>query len=176
MDYQTLFYPESRFGGFSDVDGTIAFAQRVRALLNSEDIVLDVGCGRGVISDDPIPRHHELVVLRGKAAKVVGIDIDPAASGNPFIDEFLLIGEDQKWPLEDQSIDLCVCDSVLEHIKAGMFAGPLGRSTFTPPKSSFDSPLYGLVSLRRSQLRGDEGIVVSSAEPLTDGARVQVNR
>ena len=34
-----------------------------------------------------------------------------------------------------------------------MFAGPLGRSTFTPPKSSFDSPLYGLVSLRRSHLR-----------------------
>ena len=33
-----------------------------------------------------------------------------------------------------------------------MFAGPLGRSTFTPPKSSFDSPLYGLVSLRRSQV------------------------
>ena len=33
-----------------------------------------------------------------------------------------------------------------------MFAGPLGRSTFTPPKSSFDSPLYGLVSLRRSQI------------------------
>ena len=30
-----------------------------------------------------------------------------------------------------------------------MFAGPLGRSTFTPPKSSFDSPLYGLVSLRQ---------------------------
>ena len=35
-----------------------------------------------------------------------------------------------------------------------MFAGPLGRSTFTPPKSSFDSPLYGLVSLRRSHARG----------------------
>ena len=34
-----------------------------------------------------------------------------------------------------------------------MFAGPLGRSTFTPPKSSFDSPLYGLVSLRRPVLR-----------------------
>ena len=36
-----------------------------------------------------------------------------------------------------------------------MFAGPLGRSTFTPPKSSFDSPLYGLVSLRRSQFKID---------------------
>ena len=38
----------------------------------------------------------------------------------------------------------------------GMFAGPLGRSTFTPPKSSFDSPLYGLVSLRRSQPRPEQ--------------------
>ena len=38
-----------------------------------------------------------------------------------------------------------------------MFAGPLGRSTFTPPKSSFDSPLYGLVSLRRSQFYGNRG-------------------
>ena len=36
-----------------------------------------------------------------------------------------------------------------------MFAGPLGRSTFTPPKSSFDSPLYGLVSLRRSHESGN---------------------
>ena len=34
-----------------------------------------------------------------------------------------------------------------------MFAGPLGRSTFTPPSSSFESPLYGLVSLRRSHPR-----------------------
>ena len=41
-----------------------------------------------------------------------------------------------------------------------MFAGPLGRSTFTPPKSSFDSPLYGLVSLRRSHPADD--VTVSS--------------
>ena len=38
-----------------------------------------------------------------------------------------------------------------------MFAAPLGRSTFTPPKSSFDSPLYGLVSLRRSHPRSGLG-------------------
>ena len=37
-----------------------------------------------------------------------------------------------------------------------MFAGPLGRSTFTPPPSSFESPLYGLVSLRRSHFRANE--------------------
>ena len=40
-----------------------------------------------------------------------------------------------------------------------MFAGPLGRSTFTPPKSSFDSPLYGLVSLRRSHTQETEKVL-----------------
>ena len=50
-----------------------------------------------------------------------------------------------------------------------MFAGPLGRSTFTPPKSSFDSPLYGLVSLRRSQsitLCGVEGEDIGAGQAL----------
>ena len=45
-----------------------------------------------------------------------------------------------------------------------MFAGPLGRSTFTPPKSSFDSPLYGLVSLRRSQKGSDEEARIAELE------------
>ena len=44
-----------------------------------------------------------------------------------------------------------------------MFAGPLGRSTFTPPKSSFDSPLYGLVSLRRSHSGPQVSLTVEPA-------------
>ena len=51
-----------------------------------------------------------------------------------------------------------------------MFAGPLGRSTFTPPKSSFDSPLYGLVSLRRSHILGmnEQTVsrIMSGAKPI----------
>ena len=49
-----------------------------------------------------------------------------------------------------------------------MFAGPLGRSTFTPPKSSFDSPLYGLVSLRRSHT-ALMAVSVSTGEGFTQG-------
>ena len=55
---------------------------------------------------------------------------------------------------------------------------PLGRSTFTPPKSSFDSPLYGLVSLRRSHnpknglSRTTVGGVERPAEALAPLARV----
>ena len=56
-----------------------------------------------------------------------------------------------------------------------MFAGPLGRSTFTPPKSSFDSPLYGLVSLRRSQLAvlnvGFKNVGARHAVPGRDSSR-----
>lgn len=42
-----LFYPESRFGSLSDLDGIIAFYGRVHALLDLDMTVLDVGCGRG---------------------------------------------------------------------------------------------------------------------------------
>ena len=54
-----------------------------------------------------------------------------------------------------------------------MFAGPLGRSTFTPPKSSFDSPLYGLVSLRRSHFAGTAKLLRESRlSPLALRSRV----
>ena len=50
-----------------------------------------------------------------------------------------------------------------------MFAGPLGRSTFTPPKSSFDSPLYGLVSLRRSHSFQFRNLTVDHVTPQSQG-------
>lgn len=46
-DYMGLYYPESRFGGFTDVDGTVAFYTRVQSLVEAGSVVLDVGCGRG---------------------------------------------------------------------------------------------------------------------------------
>jgi len=109
------YYPETRFGGFTDIDGTIAFYQRVNALLREDFVVLDVGCGRGSCQDDPVPCRRHLRILRGKCRRVIGIDVDPVARTNPFIDEFRPIAEGP-WPVGDQSIDLCVCDSVLEHI------------------------------------------------------------
>jgi hypothetical protein len=40
-------YPEAQFGGFAGIDGTIAFSNRVNALLTPAIVVLDLGCGRG---------------------------------------------------------------------------------------------------------------------------------
>jgi len=78
-------------------------------------VVLDVGCGRGAYSDDPVSLRKNLRILKGKVTKAIGIDVDQNAQENPFLDEFHLI-EGNSWPVESNSIDLIVCDNVLEHI------------------------------------------------------------
>jgi SAM-dependent methyltransferase len=110
-----LYYPESRFGGFTGVDGTIAFYLRVQALVEPSAVVLDVGCGRGAGAEDPVRIRRELRTFRGKCARVIGIDVDPQAGTNPFVDEFRSI-EGDRWPVDDESVDVCVCDNVLEHV------------------------------------------------------------
>ena len=110
-----IFYPEAKFGGFTDIDGTIAFFNRVNSLLDPSFVVLDVGCGRGSHQEDPIDIRKNLRTIKGKVAKVIGIDVDQNAKDNPFLDEFHLIKENS-WPVESNSIDLIICDYVLEHI------------------------------------------------------------
>ena len=113
--YRQHYYPEAKFGGFSDIDATIAFYTRVRALLNPQSVVLDVGCGRGEYKDDPIEFRKTMRILHGHCAKVIGIDVDRVAATNPFIDEFHLILA-KEWPIASVSIDVCCCDWVVEHL------------------------------------------------------------
>jgi SAM-dependent methyltransferase len=115
MSNKEKFYPEALFGGFTDIDGTVAFFNRVNSLLDPSFVVLDVGCGRGAYSEDPIAFRRNLRILKGKVSRVMGIDVDPGAKDNPFVDEFRLI-EGDNWPIDNNSIDLIICDNVLEHI------------------------------------------------------------
>lgn len=115
MNFKRRFYPESRLTGLSSVDGTLAFYNQVNALLEPSNVVLDVGCGRGAYGEDPIPFRRQLRILKGKVARVIGIDVDPAGQGNPFIDEFRLL-EGERWPVESSSVDICLSDNVLEHV------------------------------------------------------------
>jgi len=116
MDYKTIFYPEAKFGGFCDIDGNIVFYSRVNALLNPSSIFLDIGCGRGSHSDDHIPWRKELRIFKGKCKKVIGIDVAESGRENPFIDEFHLL-KGEHWPLADNSVDIAVCDAVIEHLE-----------------------------------------------------------
>jgi len=115
MNKKDFFYPESTFGGFTDIDGTIAFFNRVNSLIKDSFVILDIGCGRGEYSEDPIIFRKQIRVLKGKASKIIGLDVDQNASSNPFLDEFHLL-QDSTWPIESNSIDLIVCDNVLEHL------------------------------------------------------------
>jgi SAM-dependent methyltransferase len=116
MDTQIRYYPESRFGGFTDIDGTIAFYLRVNALLDPSFVVLDVGCGRGSFAADPIAVRRELRDLRRKCRRVIGVDVDGGARENPGLDEFRLIAG-SRWPVEEEAVDLCVSDAVIEHLE-----------------------------------------------------------
>ena len=116
MSFKNVFYPESKFGGFTDIDGTIAFFTRVNALLDSSFVVLDVGCGRGAFCEDQVATRRNLRMLKGKVKTVIGIDVDKVAERNPSIDAFVLIDND-KWAVDNNSVDLVLCDNVLEHLE-----------------------------------------------------------
>ena len=53
--------------------------------------------------------------MKGKVRKYIGADVDKAVLSNQTTDENLLIEQGQI-PLADSSVDLVICDFVLEHI------------------------------------------------------------
>lgn len=112
-----LFYPEVNFGGFTSVDGTIQFYSRVNSLITKDCIVLDLGAGRGSSFElDNCAYRLNLLKLKGKCKKVIGIDIDPIVLTNPNLDVSLLIKENEIFPLDNNSVDVIVCDHTMEHI------------------------------------------------------------
>jgi len=121
-------YPEANAGGFSRLDGTIQFYQRIHALLQPDNVVLDLGAGRGQAHyDDPIEYRRQLRNFKGKARKVIGVDVDEVVFENPSLDEALLI-RNGNLPLEAESVDIIFSDYTLEHVsEPGSFAMEIHR-------------------------------------------------
>lgn len=110
-------HPELAVGGFLPLDGTIEFYGRVKSLVQADFVVMDLGAGRGAwFEDDVSAFRRDLRLLKGHAAEVIGCDIDPAVLTNRALDSARLLKPGHAWPFDDGSIDLIVCDYVLEHI------------------------------------------------------------
>jgi SAM-dependent methyltransferase len=110
-------YPETGAGGFSRADGTVAFYLRINALLRPDMTLLDFGAGRGsVLMRDQSPFRRHLRTFKGRVREVIGIDVDPRVSQNPFLDKAYHIGEHDALPLPDASVDLVIANWVFEHI------------------------------------------------------------
>jgi hypothetical protein len=93
-DIVSIFYPENRAGGFSRCDGTVQFYQRVHALLRPKCVVLDFGAGRGAAYyQDSSFYRKSLRDLRSERRLIVGADVDPIVSTNPYLDEAVVLDE-----------------------------------------------------------------------------------
>jgi SAM-dependent methyltransferase len=115
-------YPEISAGGFSRIDGSVAFFSRVNALLAEDMDVLEFGAGRGVaVFNDPVPYRQALMTIRGKVKRLIGVDIDPAILNNPFLDEAYVVPRDSALPINDEAIDLIVSDWTFEHVQDPVF-------------------------------------------------------
>lgn len=115
MSVSQRVYREVGAGGFNRFDGTVQFYTRVRTLLEPDMVVLDFGAGRGALQDKANPFLRDLVCLKGKAAKVIGADVEEAVRSNPLIDE-AIVYDGRRLPLPDNSVDMIVADYVFEHL------------------------------------------------------------
>jgi len=70
--------------------------------------VVEVGPGKGAIAPFPWDQHPGI--------ELVGLETDSAAATNPFLHRFLLLRDDEEWPIDARSADLVVARYVLEHV------------------------------------------------------------
>jgi SAM-dependent methyltransferase len=108
---------DQMLGGFSPLDGTIEFYGRINAFLEPGFVVVDLGAGRGGWFSDPAvsPYQRSLRLLKGRVAKVIGLDVDDAVLSNRSTDENIVV-TGGTWPLADGSVDVIIADFVLEHL------------------------------------------------------------
>lgn len=89
-------------------NGTQAFYRWIGEHLDGRSVVLNLGAGAAA-------REPERG-LRGRAAAVIGADIDPAVLGNHQLDQAHVIEAERPLPFDSASFDLVLSDFVLEHL------------------------------------------------------------
>ncbi len=84
------------------------FRNEILSVIKPDHVVLDIGAGRGRISE---------MNFKGLCKKIYGVDPDEAVYENPIIDEAQQGLGDSMPFFENDYFDLIFCDNVLEHVE-----------------------------------------------------------
>lgn len=111
------FYTESKISGYTSVDGTVEYYNRINSLIDSSMTVLDFGAGRAAwYEDDSCSYRKKLRTIKDKVHKVIGCDVDAAIFDNNSVDESIQIEIGKPLPFDDESFDVIISDYTFEHI------------------------------------------------------------
>jgi SAM-dependent methyltransferase len=114
------------------------FRDRILAALTPEAVVLDLGAGAGIVPQ---------MDMRGHAARICGVDLDPRVLENPYLDDGR-IADAGHIPYDDATFDLIFSDNVFEHLddpatvlrECARVLKPGGRVLFKTPNKHHYMP------------------------------------
>jgi SAM-dependent methyltransferase len=109
-------YPEQHIASFARDEGRFLFFSIIANLVSKNAVVLDLGAGRGTQIETSRGYMRQLMSFRGRCLRFIGVDMDPAVTTNPHVDEAYVMGADGRIPLPDESVDVAYSFAVLEHV------------------------------------------------------------